>query len=281
MLKRGVIAAALGTLGLFAWAGAARADDLVRLNGGKDTPTITLGGNVDADTVLTRRGGGGGGRGGHVAFRGGSRGGFRGGFAHRGFAHRGFAHRGFSRGWYGGRGWYGRGWYGRGWYGGYYPWYANYNGGWYGYPYYNGYYGNGYYGQPYCYSLTPTVSSYYNYSVVPQQLMPYSGSSGGTVVPTLPAPLPGRSVSGVPVPADGSYDYDGGPIVPVPLPKVGPAPAVVPPTGGPAPAATVRQVSTPAPQAPRFAYPAYGDRPQTNPPSRSRIYVTFVPGGTR
>src|SRR5689334_7225354 len=100
-------AGALAVVGVLAWTVPSRAGDVVRLNGGRDTPTQNL---IDdgqgADTIRTFRGGFGGfGRG----FGGFGRGfGGFGGFG-RGF---GWAGRGF-----GGWGWGGRGlgWGGWGW----------------------------------------------------------------------------------------------------------------------------------------------------------------------
>jgi hypothetical protein len=268
MFTRGVTVAALGALGLFAWAGAARAseDDLVPLNGGKDTPAVVLGKDVSADTVLTRRGGGGGGRGhvGRGGFRGSVRVGYRGSYARRGYSY------GVGRGWDGYRGGYGYRRYYRPWYyGGYYG-YPRYYSSYYGYPSY--YYSNGYYySAPYCSPVVGVGSVYTAPAVVPSATMPYAPGAGDYGAPTLPVPTPGRTRLG-PVPPDGTYDYDGGPNLPVPLPRAEPAPALVPPGGNPAP--VLRPVSAPAPSTSTFRYAAYGEQPQATSPPPGRTYFT-------
>jgi hypothetical protein len=96
-------------------------------------------------------------------------------------------------------------------------------------------------------------------------------------VPYAPAamtPIPNQNE----VPDNGTYEYDGGPAEPVPLPKVRPGPTSAPAAYGAVP---LRQVSRPQTQAPRFAYPAYGEpaRPSTNTPERA--YLTGNPSAAR
>jgi hypothetical protein len=299
MLYKTTVAAALGTLGLFAWAGAARADDdLVRLNGGRDTPTLTLKDDGQSETILTRGGrGGGGARGGGARIGGarvGVRVGPRGGVGVRvgrvgvavgprgrvgvrvGFRAGGVR---FVRGPWGGvrfvRGPWGGVRFVRvvrvgvgPWWFGFRPrfWYGNF-------PYPDYYYGS------YPYYGVPTTSAYYNYPptvVAPRVVMPYAPDDdavvpNGSVVPTPPVPSPGTPIP----PGDGTFPYDGGPAEPVPQPRVVPGPTSAPP--GVVPAPGLRPVSLPRQVAPRVTYPAYGDRPAPTPAPSGRTYVT----GTR
>jgi hypothetical protein len=170
----------------------------------------------------------------------------------------------------------------------------HYHGGGYGYyhggyryhsfyrPYYYGYYPRYYYPRyytpgiyfslgiyrPYYYYAPPVY--YYSYPIYPigasVTTMPYAITLNlGRSAPTLqtdPAapPLP-------PVPAEGTYPYDGGPANPVPMPRAEPAPTSAP--------ATVplegRAVSLPLKPA-KPTYPAYGEE-TTRPTSSARDRV--------
>ncbi len=191
-----------------------------------DAPTRNLkatDADLDADTISVARGGF---RGGSIhagGFRGGVRGGFyRGAVGYRGFAgYRGFGgYRGISgyRGVYGYRGYgygrYGYGRYGYGYgrygYGGYYPgwglasyWWPGYSYGY--YPYYSYYYPSTYYVYP-DYYYYPSVSYSYPSTVIPS--MPPAGTS------LYSAPPPVSQPPSVP----STFEYDGGPKLPVPLP---------------------------------------------------------------
>ena len=79
--------------------------------------------------------------------------------------------------------------------------------------------------------------------------------------------MPPASNGTLPAPGgNGTFPYDGGPQVPVPMPRADQAaPQVVPPVpsrAAPRPAvpAEGRIVSLPAPQKTKFAYPAYGEK---------------------
>jgi hypothetical protein len=231
MLGRGLTAAA--ALGLLAWGGTARASDLVPLTGDGGAVTMTLGGvagETDADTELVH---------------------------------------GYHRGFYGYRGFYG-GHYRPAFYGGYYrpAFYGGYYrpafyGGFYGYrpAFYGGFYG---YAFPRIYCAPPV---YYYYPPVYCAPIGFSVTMGPTsqLLATPPAyngapPGPAPGVVPPMQEPNGTFDYNGGPQKPVPLPGANPAPAKAPPRS------TVplegRLVSVPAPAPPsRFAYPAYGERP--------------------
>jgi hypothetical protein len=264
---------------------AGAADDTLRLGGGLDATTSTLAFDGTVDTTLTR-----GVRGsvGHVGFRGagvGYRGGFRGGFY------------GGNRGWYGGyRGWYGgnRGWYGG--YGGYGGWYGGYGGygGWYGgYGYYPYWYGNYWYPPVYLtvapsYYAAPPVYYAANYSYYPVSQGYLAGSAGLTLRPSIQV-APSQSqlpypnvVPGTPMPGPGgSYNYDGGPANPVPLPGntteppafKAPTPQIVPSDGK---FVSYPAASTTSTKSSIFAYPAYGETttPSAFASDRSPVLVT-------
>jgi hypothetical protein len=279
MIRSSLAAAAAGVLALCT--GSARADDVVRLNGTGDAPTLTLGYDGQSDTELVRRGFGGGGfHGGHRGFvhhhgfhhHGFHRAHHHGfhrahhhGFHHHGFHrahHHGFHHHGFHRAHWG-RGWGGWGWgRGWGWGGGLYAGYSGYPGyGVYGYEYpiYGGYapYYNGGYGG-YCYPMSASVAI----------ISPSTGADS-YAYPGVPDMPPAGTQAG-PQPGDG-YSYDGVPSNSVPMPgaaQPGPAqPAPVQPAPAKGPRRVVPQpaqgllVSIPGSPRPAagLAYPAYGE----------------------
>jgi hypothetical protein len=197
---------------------------------------------------------------------------FNRGFGFNRFAfNRGFNRFAFNRGW--GWGWGRRGW-GWGWGGfglglglgsllGYPSW------GWdWGYPYY-GDYGYGYspydsqaYSYPgYSYSPYYSAPTIYSY--------PAGGSIGGATGDYVPPIMPPAG--------DGTFPYDGGPSLPVPLPQAGqPVPQVQPPVpsgDGPGQAAPAqgRIVSVPAAPKTKFAYPAYGEKSPVTSFAQDRV----------
>jgi hypothetical protein len=205
MLTRTWAAAALAALGLFTWASGARAgDDVVRLNGGKDAPTVTLDGKGDAALVPTAIRVGVGPRGVRVGVG-------RPGYFRRGVV---FGPRvGFGRrGWWGPRrGYWGpwAGWWGprRAYWG---PW-----GGWWGRPGIVIRTGPAYvpYGYPVVVPSGPVVTNTYG---APAAIQP-------GVTPTPPIVGASQDQESAP-PTAGTYEYDGGPAQPVPMPKTVPGP---------------------------------------------------------
>jgi hypothetical protein len=278
MLSRHLAAGAL-TLAALALTGRVHAQN-VRMNlpGSAQATTTTLEAtplDLAVDTVAVARGGGG--RGGFA--RGGvGRVGFaRGGIGRVGFARGGYYGGGFARGfrgYYGYRGYYGARYFPR-YYGGFYGLGYGYGYG-YGYPYYG--YGYGY-GYPYytAYSYYPYYAAYSAYPGI------YYGSSyypsyyaanpcsGGALVrpyPTMPpatslaTPGPSYASPSVPGPAPagaapGTFPYDGGPSLPVPMPSV---PETETGSQRGKGKSTELFVSLPAPAA-KWQYPAYGEKP--------------------
>lgn len=253
----------LAVAGLLASGAASQAGDVFRLAlpAGGDVPALKLGQiDTNAETLDVWRGGFGGFRGGFGGFRAGfGFGGFRGGF-YGGF--RGWG--GGWGGWRGGWGGWGGGW--GGWRGGWGGW----GGGW-GYSCYQPYWGCGYgwCGSPWV-SLgcnngfcsisdtSPGIASNFTLSLGPTSLRVQTPQA----LPAQPGTLQQPSPNG-----NGTFNYDGGPRSPVPLPRsdqsappVNPAPKSVQPSvpleGLP--------ISYPAPAvvrtAPKYAYPAYGER---------------------
>jgi hypothetical protein len=139
-----------------------------------------------------------------------------------------------------------------------------------GYPYaYAPYY---YYPNPvYYYSTPPVTENYYYYPVPvqPSEVMPYAPSTA--IAPTSAVVVPSAASEQVqPVPADGTYDYDGGPANPVPAPRVVPAPAAAPASPAPVPA---RQVALPQRQTQPLHYRAYGEQPAATPTPAVNTYL--------
>jgi len=281
MVTRKWLALTLGA-GLLAGANRADAGDVIRLGGSAgpvaNTQSLALRGD-DADTQLVYRGGGHGGHGGH--YGGGHYGGGRYGGHYAHYGHYG------NYGHYGARYSYGYG-YRPYYYGAYYR------------PYYSSYY------QPYYYPSYTYYPSYYytpSYYVYPSYYAPCAettiaaaptvtlrAATGTYSPPTYVAPRPATSPGFMPPAGDGTYRYDGGPVLPMPLPSESPAAPTVDPKrptvprdglfvsipstpkvsypaygettpARPTPSASTALVSTPAPAAttPRLVYPAYGD----------------------
>lgn len=249
-----VTAGLLAVAGLLASAAVSEAGDVFRLAlpAGDDTPAIKLGQiDANADTLDVWRGGFGGFRGGFGGgFRGGFVGGFRGGFG-GGFYRGGW-------GWGGYRPW--GGWGGWGWGGGYAyrPW-GGWSYGWGGYPWV----GYGGYGCWPCSDISPGVSSTFTLSLGPTTLPFQSQAIAPPQVGAPVAPAPA-----LPAPNGGTFDYDGGPRSPVPLPGTDPAAPrrSAPPPTNVQPSAPLEglPVSFPAVRtAPKYTYPAYGEQPRS------------------
>jgi hypothetical protein len=266
MFARKLTAGLLACAGVLLGTTASQAGDVVRLNlsPGADAPVLKLGEIApQADTFDVR--------------------GFHGGGGHGGGHGGGFYGRGHGGGFYGGG--YRGGFYGGGYRGGFYG--GGYRGGFYGgYGYYGGY--RSYYGYPYYYSAPlcyPPTVYYYPISSVPSvptttyslriapltpgiQAQPFS-----TVQPltqgqpgySVPAPIPTR-----PIPADGTFDYDGGPRAPVPLPRIDPVPMRSQPTVP----LDGRPVSLPLQATPKYTYSAYGEQPRSPVPADRTIPVS-------
>ncbi len=243
MLRRIGAVAAVGVLTLAVGTPLARGQDTYRLGGTVgEGKTTTLSWDGQAETELTR--------------------GYRGGVGYRGHYHVGHYH--YAH--------YHVGHYG---YGHYRPYYASFYAGGYYRPYYYApyvyttpaYYYSApavYYYSPPCYTYPISVNvgnggQVYK-PVYGGQEPPYQGNYQGNLPPMKPAPG-----------GDGTYPYDGGPVVPVPLPKdsnsnpnVQPGIKVAPvPSDG-------RLVSIPGAQpktqtgSTGFAYPAYGQQQSSN-----------------
>jgi len=282
------LAVLTGVATFLASAQTASASDVIPLKGTASynkAQTTTLGSVGDADTDLVRYGYGG--------YRGGY-GGYRGGYGHGGYGgYRG----GYGHGHYGG---YRGGYYG-GYRGGYYGGYGGYRGGYYGgygvyaRPYYGGYGYGGYGGYGYYCGTnlncaTPYYSGYPSVAVLSQQYsytQPYLSNGPAPVINNFAYNGNGydgnggngyngggyngngngyngyNGNGGLPVapPSDGTYPYNGGPNMPVPMPvqqqqQFSPAKTV------PATPSTLRLVSTPSQQPQQsttYAYPAYGE----------------------
>jgi len=268
--------ARMGTAGLLALAvvlvgtSTSQADDVFRLNMTADTtaPAVKLGEIAPEADIFDVRGYGGG-RGG--GFRGGFRGGFHGG--HHGFygGHRGFygGHHGFyggHRGYYGGYGGY-RGYYGgyRGYYGGYNVYRPIYS--------YNDGYCAPYSYYPSYYSYCPIGSAGLSAATFSLRIGPVVTQLQTRPMPYAPVPLtPAQPNDGspTPMPNDGTFDYDGGPRAPVPMPKAEPVPMNTQPTVP----LEGRPVSLPDRSTPKYTYPAYGEQPRNPAPTVRTIPVT-------
>ncbi len=265
--------ATLAVIGMLAGTTNSQADDTILLGGvgQAETQTLLFNGQAELEDVAYR--GAVGFRGGAVGVRGavGFRGaavGFRGAVAFRGggfYGYRPYAYRPFVRAYYRPFG-----------YGGYY------------WPYSYAYYAPSYYYYPTDYYPSDYSSYYYNPIAANPMNLPNASVLGSTSSyspgPIFQIPSSNR------LPAangDGTFNYDGGPGQPLPLPQgVGPAPTLEPqrptvPYEGKLvsiPAQPVKNafaaygentpVSTPAPRATspvrsvatKVAYPAYGDR---------------------
>lgn len=269
MFARQWVGGLLAVVGILAGAAAVQAGDTIRLGlpAQDDAPAIRLG-EVSPDAELldaryVRYGGYGGyggyrgyggyggyrsyGYGGYGGYRGYGYGGYR-GYGYGGY--RGYGYGGYSGGYRG----YSGGFYG-GFSGGYYGGYRGYGyGGYRGY----GYGGSGYYGisEP-----VPSGPAVYSLNIVPGVVQ---GSERPTpYLPSDPQPAPR------PLPNDGTFDYDGGPRSPVPLPKADQPnnkPPTVPLEG--------RPVSLPGRSTPKYTYPAYGEVPRPPASGNDRGLLT-------
>lgn len=228
----------LAAMGVLAWGGSSRGGDIIRLNRMDNTPTRGL---VDdgrgADTIRAW-------------------------------------HHGFGWGWggwgYGGLGWGGfyRPYWGWGGLGLYRPYYSLYR------PYYSWGFYRPYYGFGLGYGLGFGGFGYGTF------FGPCAGLSAGVYSLNLPAialdsPLAGALKPRTPNSAprqprdDGTFPYDGGPSNPVPKPKDTP-PSSTTPRSAPLEG---RAVSLPK-AAPKWTYPAYGERARRTTPASQRTYLT-------
>jgi hypothetical protein len=294
--------ATVAVVALLAVAGAGRASDIIRLGGKPATktdefgtaPTPDAGATIKRldiradddtgdDTLQVSRGWGGGWSRGWGGWGRGWSGGWSRGWG------------GWGRGW-GGWGWgggWGRGWGGWGW-GGYRPWYGYYWPGSYGFSfafaprYYYSYPVVSYYSAPIVYDpyyypiggVGASLGSSLTLDVRPaeraQPLMPQSRDYDGYQL--LPAPKQmQKSPTGVP--QQGTFQYDGGPARPVPMPdKPVPMPDGDAPSksGAPKIGPAERMISIPAAPAKKsYSYPAYGEKskPKETKPADDTIVV--------
>jgi hypothetical protein len=257
------------SLALLALSGTAKAEDthLLSLPASQDALTLNLKGtddDLDIETLATGRGGFRGG------FRGGVRGGFRGGFYRGGWVGRGGWGRvgwggrpGYVRGWgWGGRPVYLRTWGGWGWGSpiGVRRW------GWSGRPFFVSTFptrvflpGTGLWGSPVVVSSW-TISPAYVWSVSPTGL--------GTAIPVMPQatlvdPQQGPTLRtpqdfAQPAPAaPGTYPYNGGPKVPLPLPRAEETMTILPPRKP----MLVDDLLVSEQGTGKWTYPAYGEEP--------------------
>jgi hypothetical protein len=266
-LAAGILAVAGLALATPAFGGDTIRLNLADYNNASVKPLVATDADLDADTLEVWRGGGfrggfhgGGFRGGFGGFRGGF-GGFRGGFVgHRGFIgfNRGFV--GFNRGFVGFRPFAPR----------FFGFYPRFGGGFsrgcafpasfgFGYGYYPGWSSCGVYASPCSVSVgIPPITRVLG--TVPP----------GQVVPAPLAPLP---------PGNGTYQYDGGPANPVPMPP----PEETPTRSDPRRPAVYDEVmvSLPGEQSGtgKWVYPAYGEAPRREGKS-SLTGVMLIPIGT-
>jgi len=237
-----------------------QAGDNVRLSmpGSVDAPTLNLKAtNADLDTDTEA-----------AYWRGGYYGGYRGGFSggYRGYGYGGYrgygygGYRGYGYGGYRGYGYGGYRGYGYGGYRGYgYGGYGGYGYGGYGYyrpRYYGGYYG-GYYG-----------ISYYPIAVVCTDSTPrILETAPATPYQTLPTPTPATPDLPDPVKPNGTFEYDGGPKEPVPMPRAMEVPVRRPLI------VDELMVSQPSTKSGKLVYPAYGEKVQRKNTSTEDVLV--------
>jgi len=265
MLRSFGALAAVGALLLIGAQTARADDDTYRLGGKVDAVTTNLAWDGQDDTVLTR--------------------GYRGGFGYGGY--RGGYHGGYRGGYYGGGYRVGYG----GYYGGYRVGYNHHHH--YGY---RPYYGVGYYRPYYGYAsysyYAPTYyysQPYYNYPISCD--LTYGGAqtyqpmivNPGSQQQVLPQEVLPQPYTKPMQPADGTYQYDGGPKAPVPLPKEPMIPSYQQQAPKLIPASDGRLVSLPSNQLKTgsqggFAYPAYGEQTQPTTFASDRIPLTTVAG---
>jgi hypothetical protein len=244
MMRRGWTFALLTAVTVAAFASSARAadSDLIRLTGGNDAITTTAMGTEDeADTIAVR---------------------------------------GWC-GWRGGCGWGGCGWRSCGWGGG---WRGCGWGGW------GGWCAPRFYSWGYCapwrsycfspvyaysyaapYFCAPTYYSYGNWPMAGTVSTPSVNLGlAGPLTRSAPAIVDPPPAGGQPAPGGaGTFQYNGGPANPVPMPQAKPMPPKPP-----APeAAEDRPISQPVAKPAKFAYPAYGDSPTKSAPASRPMQV--------
>jgi len=261
MIGTRIIAGLLLAAGLFVPALSARPGDTFRLDlpGPDRTANAAPAGpdqnDKDLYTVGYRgvHGGFYGYRGGYVGYRG-YYAGYRGGYA---------GYRGSYGGYHGGyHGYHGHYAGYRGYYGYAYP---RYYGGYYGYPY-----ARAYYGAPSVYYYPPLVADPCVLSGSITTLAPAitlrinpAPAVQGRIIQTPGAPLPPPMTPAPgPGPAAGTYPYDGGPLDPVPMPKLDEAPMDAPtPIIRPDPRVVSAVIAVSEGKG-KWAYPAYGEAPR-------------------
>jgi hypothetical protein len=263
------VAGLLAAVGVLAWGGPSRGGDTIRLNMVDNTPTKSLVENGQgADTIRTW----------HHGFG-------WGGWGHRGLGWGGLGYRGLGWGGlgYGGLGWGGLGYRGLGW-GGFYRPYWGWGGlglGWGGLGYrglgwglYRPYYG---FGLGYGLGLGGLGFGGLGWGGL---FGPCAGVSASVYTLNMPSIALGPPPAGALPPRDpgaapkqpgngGTFPYDGGPSNPVPNPKDTPPSSTTPrsvPLEG-------RAVSLPK-AAPKWNYPAYGERARRTTPASERTYLT-------
>ena len=229
---RNILKPTLALGAVLAVSGAISAGDTVPLSGGAGGTTMTLGGQgtpaqaagEDNDLAHGRRYGGGG-----YGWGGGYRGGYYSGY----------------------RGGWGGGYYG-GYRGGYYAGYRGWGG---------GYYRPAYYYTPRVYySSYPVYSSYYSNDCAPGAGFTF-GINGGATSGAPAVNLGGTSFArpmAQPTPPDGTFRYDGGPALPVPMPKADPQ-AIPPANPTLATDLPISGKAKPAVVVP-YKYKAYGEK---------------------
>jgi hypothetical protein len=246
MTMRNLMWAALATSLLLAGTEVGSAQDTVRLGGPSAQAAIQ--GGTDTDLVAYRHS-----YGGHRAYYGGN----------------------YGRSYYGGN-------YGRSYYGGYYarPYYSSYYAQPYYYPRASYYYAPTYYYPSYYSTPYYSYSSSYYYPISGEGVPPPATTLQGTGYSQAPAQRP--YVTPIP-PAngDGTFQYDGGPRSPIPMPNPETNPANRPngilPIDGKLvslPTATTGgtsqyRTSAQQPSTPRVSYPAYGEEPITPAPRKT------------
>ncbi len=255
------VAGLLAAGGVLAWGGSSRGDETIRLNMVDNTPTKSL---VDdgqgADTIRTWHrgfgwGGWGGGWGRGLGWGGGW--GWGRGLGWGGGWGRGLGWGGW--GWGPGLGWGGLGWgRGLGW-----GWGTGLGWGGWGWGTGLGWGGLGFGGLGYGGLFWPCSGVSASVYTLNMAAMPLDAPPAGPLPPSAPGLAPGQPGN------DGTFPYDGGPSSPVPNPKeVAPSsttPRSVPLEG--------RAVSLPK-AAPKWSYPAYGERARRTTPEPERTYLT-------
>jgi hypothetical protein len=238
------VAGLLAAMGVLAWGGSSRGGDTIRLNMVDNTPTKGLVDNGQgADTLRTWHH--------HFGW---------------GWGHHGWGWGGFYRPYWGWGGFYRPYW---GWGGFYRPYWA-----WGGWGPYRPFYGLGFY--------RPYYSFGFGYGVGFGGLFwPWCAGASANVynlnlpAVTLGSPLPGPLQPRTPGPTprqlrdEDTFPYDGGPSNPAPNPKDQPPSSTTPPSVP----LEGRAVSLPK-AAPKWTYPAYGQRARRTTPASERTYLT-------